>query len=87
MGNLSDSLREMGFSPTGEESPVDDDGQLWSNGIELVCDETGVVIDGDHHSPEERRAVHRYPNSGRVKMPGGYLRPYDWGHDGDEFRY
>lgn len=78
MGRLSDDLREMGFVTTGRESPVDDDGTLWTNGKELVCDETGTVIDGDHHGNHEdsERTVHRYRNSGNVKLIGGYLSNY-----------
>jgi hypothetical protein len=88
MGYLSDNLRAMGYSPTGESSPVDDDAMLWSDGTELICDGTATVIDGNHHSSQESsETVHRYPNSENVKLPGGFLREYDWGHDGDEFRY
>lgn len=77
MGYLSDSLREMRFVPTGEESPVCEDGELWSKGHELVCDETGTVIDGNHHtSAENNKEVYRYRNSNRVRMPGGYVSNY-----------
>lgn len=48
MGTLSDDLYEMGYTPTGRESPVHEDGEIWTNGHEIVCDETGTVIDGDH---------------------------------------
>lgn len=84
MGVLSDDLRDMGFVPTGEESPVSDSGRLWTNGHEIVCDETGVVIDGNHHvkkNREERETrngeiVYRYRNSDRVKLIGGYTSNY-----------
>lgn len=85
MGYLSESLREMRFVPTGEESPVSEDGELWSKGHELVCDETGTVIDGDHHEPPEKsdnmetqngKIIYRYYNSNRVRMPGGYVSTY-----------
>jgi len=84
MGRLSEDLRDMGFMPTGEESPVDESGTLWSKGHEIVCDETGVVIDGKHHgSPDtdgretnNGEVVYRYRNSNRVKLIGGYVRPY-----------
>lgn len=88
MGHLSNTLREMGFVPTGEESPVSDDGRLWSKHGERVCDETGIVIDGNHHVDDDNeKSIYRYRSSNRVKMPGGYVGSYDWGHDGDRFRY
>jgi hypothetical protein len=97
MGNLSDALRDMGFVPTGEESPVDESGELWTKSKELVCDETGVIIDGNHHVHDtddegERETkcgeiVYRYQNSDRVKLPGGYTGSYSWGDDGDRFKY
>lgn len=96
MGDLSDDLRDMGYVPTGEESPVSDDGELWSNSHELICDDTGVVIDGNHHeSPKNSDAIEtnagelifRYSNSERVKLIGGYLGSYHWGYDDDEFIY
>lgn len=88
MGHLSDDLREMGFVTTGDESPVDEDGTIWRNGVERVCDETGIVIDGNHHSDsqdeddeveQEMRCgepVYRYSNSDRVKLIGGYVSNY-----------
>lgn len=95
MGRLSEDLRDMGFTPTGKESPVDEDGTLWSKGHEIVCDETAVVIDGNHHVPEEHdevetnrgRVVYRYRNSENVKMPGGYTGSYDWGKRDERFQY
>lgn len=88
MGTLSDDLSEMGFVPTGEESPIDEDGELWTNGFEVVCDETGTVLDGFHHTNgETEETIYRYRNSNKVKLPGGYIGSYDWGHDGDRFRY
>lgn len=87
----------MGFRPTGEESPVAEEGELWSKGHELVCDKTGTVIDGNHHAKyddeDDDREWHcgelviRYRNSERVRMPGGYVGNYDWGKSGDKFRY
>jgi len=88
MGYLSDTLRDMGFVPTGEESPVSDDGRLWSKHGERVCDETGIVIDGNHHVDSgDDEHIYRYRSSNRVKMPGGYTGSYDWGHDGEDFDY
>lgn len=81
----------MGFITTGEESPVDENGTVWRKGIESVCDETGVVIDGDHHGDkksEQDDCPHRYRNSGRVKMNGAFLGNFSWGDDGENgFRY
>jgi len=90
MGYLSETLRDMGFRPTGEQSPVDENGTLWSNRHEIVCDETGTVIDGDHHGTEDDGSgekVYRYRNSNNVKLIGGYTGSYSWGHDGDRFNY
>jgi len=88
MGALATDLKKMGFERLEKESPIDDRGTLWTNGHEVVCDETGTVIDGDHHTnPPQDSMVFRYQNSNRVKMPGGYIGSYDWGHDGTRFRY
>jgi hypothetical protein len=88
MGRLSDVLRKQGFTPTGEESPVSDDGRLWSKHGERVCDETGTVIDGNHHTDDkDDDPTYRYRSSNRVKMPGGYVGSYSWGHDGERFNY
>lgn len=98
MQDISDDLRNMGFTITDEESPVCETGTLWSNGTELVCDKTSTVIDGNHRSPEERDSeedvervngerIYRYHNSGNVKLPGGYTGSYDWGTEDDRFKY
>lgn len=89
MGTLSDSLRDLGFEPTGRESPVHEEGELWSNGHEIVCDESGTVIDGNHHVKENgSEDEYRYRNSDRVKLVGGHASNYDWGEDEkDRFRY
>lgn len=89
MGYLSGSLRDMGFVPTGEQSPIDERGELWKKGVEVVCDETGTVIDGNHNTDDtdDTRQIYRYRNSGRVKLVGGYVGSYDWGRDGSKFKY
>jgi hypothetical protein len=89
MGRLSDDLQEMGFTTTGEESPIDENGTVYRKGIEAVCDETGVVIDGNHFQEENDNSNerHEYRNSGKVKLFGAYLGNFDWGDDGDRFRY
>lgn len=74
MGRLSRELYHSGFVPTDRESPIHDSGELWSNGYEVVCDETGVVIDGNHFPEEEEsEKVFRYRHSNRVCLPGGYV--------------
>lgn len=89
---LSDDLKRMGYLPIGEESPVSDDGELWSNGHEIICGDTGVVIDGNHNPIEERakengvelrngEQVFRYKNSEKVKLSGGFIGAYEWGDD------
>jgi hypothetical protein len=95
MGTLSDELRQKGFVPTGEESPIDEGAGIWTNGKEKICASTGAVIDGNHHAPAERAGhetnngerVYRYHGSGRVRLPGGYVGSYDWGDNGDRFKY
>ena len=87
MGTLAADLKEMGFERLGKESPIDERGTLWTDGHEVVCDETGTVIDGDHlpgreHGSKENierrcgEVVYRYQNSNRVKLPGGYISNY-----------
>lgn len=82
MGTLSSDLKHLGYEPTEQESPFDDDGTLWSDGVELVCDETGIVIDtteaermrGDDAAGNRTRF--RYPNSNKVRMLGGFFSNY-----------
>jgi hypothetical protein len=47
MGRLSNELREIGYEPTEKQSPFHDNGQLWRNSYEYVCDETAIVIRKD----------------------------------------
>lgn len=47
MGTLSSDLKDLGYERTERESPFDDDGELWTNSYELVCDETGFVLRKD----------------------------------------
>ena len=79
MGVLSTDLDDLGYQVTERESPFHDDGQLWKNSYEYVCDETGIVIRKDgsgdtRESDEDER--HTYQNTGTVKLYGGYVRPY-----------
>jgi hypothetical protein len=87
MGVLSRDLRDLGYSRTERESPFDENGELWTKGYELVCDQTGIVIRGSSDTSfqrdEEQNSdeTYRYQNSKRVKLCGGYVRPYSWGKD------
>lgn len=47
MSTLSSDLRDLGYEPTERESPFHDNGKLWTNSYELVCDETAFVIRKD----------------------------------------
>lgn len=83
MSKLANDLLKEGFERTERESPFHDNGTLWKNSYELVCDETGIVIRGGEHTtiPEiiERmwEGTPRYSNSGRVILPGGMKQAYD----------
>jgi hypothetical protein len=95
MGVLSDDLKGMGYEPTEKESPFDENGRLWTKGYELVCDETGIVIDKDHGASgssfrgerQSSEKTYRYRNSGKVKLIGGFLGNYEWGETEDGFVY
>lgn len=90
MGELSKELRHMGYERTEQESPFDEDGELWSIGYEIVCDETGFVIRAgedafidEEKEEDDKERVYRYRNSEKVKLIGGYTGSYDWGKDED----
>jgi len=95
MGKLSKDLADLGYSRTEEESPfVEEGGELWSKGYELVCDETGIVIRNSESESffqkfggKRDESVYRYQNSENVKLPGGYTGSYSWGKEDDEFLY
>jgi len=79
MGRLSDDLKEMGYEPTDKDSPFDERGRLWTNGVELVCDETAIVIDGEYRDGGDDagdREYFRYPNAGKMRMIGGLMYNY-----------
>lgn len=101
------SLEEDNYDVTEGECPDCEDGSLWVNSFELVCDECGGVYrkaqkHSDDSSQDEsimsdpfiefnsNREKHRYDNSGRVRMPGGFEEAYEGdglygnGHDEDE---
>ncbi len=82
MSSLSSDLKDMGYEPSGEASPFHENGHLWTNGIEKVCDKTAIVVDestdiidrpGNNDHREER---HEYQNSERIKLLGGYIAAY-----------
>jgi hypothetical protein len=84
MSRLRDDLLNDGFERTERESPFHDDGTLWRNSYELVCDETGIVIRGGEHTHLSEiiermwEGTPRYSNSGRVILPGGMIQAYDY---------
>ncbi len=47
MAKISSDLKDLGYERTERESPFHDDGELWTNSYELVCDKTGFVIRKD----------------------------------------
>ena len=89
MGVLATDLKKMGFERLEKESPIDERGTLWTDGHEVVCDQTGTVIDGDHFPDSEEASdeVYYYHNSGRVKLCGGYTGSYEWRERDGKFRY
>ena len=92
MSSLAKELRHSGYERTERESPFHDEGTLWTNSYELVCDKTAAVIrkSGDSsketESTEEDFERHEYYHSHKVRMMGGYLSSYDWS-DEDSFTY
>jgi len=75
-------LKEAGYERTERESPFSDDGELWTNSYELVCDETAIVIRKDRATrsqEDDEERVYTYRNSDKVKLYGGYVSSYDWG--------
>lgn len=87
--NTSDekmSLRDDNYDVTESECPDCEEGDIWVNSFELVCDTCGVVF-RKSNGPEietktpledfnEHRDEHNYYNSGRTIMPGGFLQAY-----------
>jgi hypothetical protein len=84
MRPLAKEFRSLGYERTEKESPFDEDGTLWTNSYELVCDKTGLVIRKDvsknsnknYDTSWPQKERHEYQNSERTKMAGGYIRPY-----------
>lgn len=95
MRALAHELLDNGYEPTERSSPFAEDGRLWTNSYELVCDKTGAVIrkdevrrtssiNGDDGWPEHNR--HTY-STDIIKLAGGYTGSYDWGRSDDRFTY
>lgn len=89
MGTLSDDLKSLGYGRTEKESPFHDDAILWTNGVEFVCEETAIVIrkSSSNSDDSSEKQYHEYPNSGKIRMYGGYFSSYEWGRDEDGFYY
>ena len=87
-GPLADELASAGHRRTQSVCKEDDcEGLLWYSENILVCDVCSASIDlearrrGSHAEDQwERYETERptYRNSGRVRMPGGFLSAYDW---------
>jgi len=93
MRPLARELRHSGYERTERESPFHDEGTLWTNSYELVCDKTAQVIrkDGGTESKQDEEGSsferHEYYNSENPRMMGGYVSAYDWGHEENNFQY
>ena len=87
-GPMADELASDGYRRTQSECKEDDcGGLLWYSENMLVCDRCSTSIDlearrsnsyGEDPWERYRDDPPRYRNSGRVRMPGGFLSAYDW---------
>lgn len=85
----------MGYERTERESPFAENGTLWTNSFELVCDKTAMIIrkDGSQDTisddtddwPDGDR--HTYEHSNNTKAAGGYLGTYQWHATADEHEF
>jgi hypothetical protein len=94
MTPLARDLRSLGYDLTERDSPFHDDGRLWTNSYELICDKTGHVIrkaeqgeSVDQDTDPASFERHEYYTSSRCRMMGGYASAYDWGYDNESFTY
>jgi len=92
MSSLSKELYNNGYNKTEQESPFHDNGTLWKNSHEIVCDETGIVIRNPEEytlkqNNSENKRVPRYENSENVILPGGMQHAYQWGDSNGTFVY
>lgn len=78
-------LRNDGYDRTETECPDCEEGFLYVNSFELVCEACGIVIrkgedPPDGGGPGEYFRTHRdeftYDGSGKVICPGGFFRAY-----------
>lgn len=87
-GPLADDLASDGYRRTGSECKESDcEGLLWYSENMLVCDRCSSSVDLEARrsasyteNPWDRYqdSPPRYRNSGKVRMPGGFLSGYDW---------
>lgn len=87
-GPMADELASEGYQRTESKCKEDDcDGLLWYSENMLVCDRCSASIDLEARrsasyteDPWDRYQDNppTYRNSGRVRMPGGFLSGYDW---------
>lgn len=95
MEGLATSLYNSGYDKTERDSPFHDNGTLWKNSHEIICDKTGIVIrntdeytlDNDNETSTKKNENPRYDNSDKVILPGGMQRVYEWGDSNGEFVY
>lgn len=80
------TLREQGYERTETECPECEDGNLFVNSFELVCESCGIVIRKGEDPPDggggpleyfrNNRDEFTYDNSGQVICPGGFPHAY-----------
>jgi hypothetical protein len=70
------NLRSNGYDPTDTECSFCEEGELWVNSFELVCDNCGgVVRKGESEYSDFRNSrddLPTYNGSGKVVLPGAY---------------
>lgn len=88
-GPLADDLASDGYRRTDSTCIEDEcgDGLMWYKENMLVCDLCSFSVDLEARRSKRRTQSPwdrydedppRYHNSGRVRMPGGFLSAYDW---------
>jgi hypothetical protein len=84
-----DPSSSLTYTRTDQECYVEDcDGILWSSGSALVCQQcssmtessqtAGTILSQEYKWENFRHNRETYHNSGRPKMVGGFLDPYEW---------
>lgn len=87
---IASDLANDGFVRKDEECPVCGKGDMWADSGESVCDTCFVVFNADtkkRTDPPTLNGDRPTYRSGYKKCPGGFLDPYEWGYDDNEFRY